>query len=61
MNTFKKMFTGFSDSRIHLTLDSRLAYRNKGDLPNEWKYYASSLEQRTVECDFDYVNLYNYR
>ncbi|GLV43238.1 wntless [Carabus blaptoides fortunei] len=42
------------DSRIHLTLDSRLAYRNKGDPPNEWKYYASSLEQRTVECDFDY-------
>lgn len=38
------------ESRIKLTLDARLAYRNKADPPNEWKYYVSSLEHRTLEC-----------
>lgn len=33
-----------------LTIDTRLAYRNKGDKDNDWKHYASSLEQRELDC-----------
>ncbi|KAK9497116.1 hypothetical protein O3M35_004492 [Rhynocoris fuscipes] len=36
-----------------ITLDARLAYRNKGDPADEWKYYASSTEQRNLECSID--------
>lgn len=36
-----------------LTLDLRLAYRNKEDPEDEWKYYASSLEKRDLHCVVD--------
>lgn len=36
-----------------LTLDAKLAYRNEGDPENEWKFYASSLEERIVECSME--------
>lgn len=38
------------DSRVEMTLDAKLGYRNKGDPDGDWKYYASSVEQRTLEC-----------
>ncbi|XP_073999634.1 wnt ligand secretion mediator [Rhodnius prolixus] len=39
--------------RSLLTVDARLAYRNKGDPPDIWTYYASSTEQRILECSID--------
>lgn len=36
-----------------ITIDARLAYRNKGDKDDDWKYYASSLEQRKLNCADD--------
>ncbi|XP_059470614.1 protein wntless isoform X2 [Neocloeon triangulifer] len=33
-----------------VTIDAKLAYRDKGDKDTDWKYYASSREQRTLEC-----------
>lgn len=42
------------DNVIELTLDSRLAYRNKGDPEDEWTYYANAQEKRIMECTFDH-------
>lgn len=39
------------DPHATITIDARLAYRNKGDADNDWKYYSSSLEQRELDCD----------
>lgn len=36
-----------------ITIDARLAYRNKGDPEDQWKLYAQSIEQRTLDCDID--------
>lgn len=48
------------DSEI--TLDLRLAYHNKEDPENEWKYYASSLETRDLHCVVDnYTDKYMYQ
>lgn len=41
-----------------VTIDARLAYRNKGEKDNEWKHYSSSLEQRELDCSGDNVSLY---
>lgn len=38
-----------------VTIDARLAYKNKGDADNDWKYYASALEQRDLDCSGDNV------
>lgn len=38
------------EPRAIVTLDARLAYRNKGDGDGDWKHYSSSLEQRELEC-----------
>lgn len=35
-----------------LTIDARLAYRNKND-NNKWKYLAHSLEQRELDCSIN--------
>jgi len=32
-------------------LDTRLAYRNKQDADDDWKLYADSMEERTLECE----------
>lgn len=40
-----------------LTLDARLAYRNKNDAPNDWKYYKSALEERHLDCTADSVSI----
>lgn len=40
------------------SIDARLAYRNKGDPDNAWKYYASSLEQRSLDCTAENVRLH---
>lgn len=40
-----------------VTIDARLAYRNKGEKDNEWKHYSSSLEQRELDCSGDNVSL----
>lgn len=39
------------DSHVQMTIDARLAYRNKGDPDHAWKYYASSLEKRDLDCN----------
>lgn len=38
------------DSRSVVTLDARLAYRNKGDKDSDWKLYTKSVEQRQLDC-----------
>ncbi|KAL7293915.1 hypothetical protein TKK_0012646 [Trichogramma kaykai] len=44
-----------------LTIDARLAYRNKGDPEDEWKHYASSIVERNLECTIDNAREeYNY-
>lgn len=35
---------------LQLTIDTRLAFRNKEDPPNDWKLYAHSIEQRYLDC-----------
>lgn len=45
-----------------MSIDARLAYRNKGDHDQDWKYLASSLETRDLDCFADNVTdeyLYN--
>ncbi|OXU26764.1 hypothetical protein TSAR_000897 [Trichomalopsis sarcophagae] len=44
-----------------LTLDARLAYRNKGDPEDAWKHYASSVIERNLDCATDNLHEeYNY-
>lgn len=43
----------YNEPNSEITLDLRLAYRNKEDSEDEWKYYASSLEQRDLKCQVD--------
>ncbi|XP_037722566.1 protein wntless [Drosophila subpulchrella] len=35
---------------LQLTIDMRLAYRNKGDPDNGWKLYAHGVEHRYLDC-----------
>ncbi|XP_061724332.1 protein wntless [Cydia pomonella] len=37
--------------RSLMTIDARLAYRNKGDPEDEWKLYTQSVEKRHLDCD----------
>ncbi|KAK2589041.1 hypothetical protein KPH14_001881 [Odynerus spinipes] len=47
--------------RAKITLDARLAYRNKGDPDNEWKPYAASIVERILDCSIDdAMEQYNY-
>ncbi|XP_011161073.1 protein wntless [Solenopsis invicta] len=47
--------------RTKITLDARLAYRNKGDPDNAWKPYASSIVERILDCSIDKpLEHYNY-
>ena len=39
-----------------MTIDARLAYRNKGDPENEWKHYASSVVERNLDCSIEKVS-----
>lgn len=41
------------DAHAQMTIDARLAYRNKDDPENEWKLYASALERRDLDCKSD--------
>lgn len=41
------------NSQIPLTLDLQLGYRNKEDALDDWKFYAGSVEERTLECAID--------
>ena len=36
--------------KIPVTIEARLAYRNKGDAEDDWKEYARSTEVRNMEC-----------
>jgi hypothetical protein len=38
------------EERVVVTIDARLAYRNKGDPDDAWKHYASSVEERILHC-----------
>lgn len=40
-----------------LTIDARLAYRNRGDADADWKYYTSALERRHLDCTVDNVSV----
>ncbi|KAH8339500.1 hypothetical protein KR074_010776 [Drosophila pseudoananassae] len=40
---------------LQLTIDMRLAYRNKGDPDQAWKLYAHGVEQRYLDCDAAHV------
>lgn len=44
------------EPHTEITIDARLAYRNKGDPDNAWRYYASALEHRDLECSADNVS-----
>lgn len=46
----------FSDHEATLTLDARLAYRNKGDPTNRWTELANSVEERRLECSIATVS-----
>lgn len=49
------------EPRAIVTIDARLAYRNKDDADGDWKHYSSSLEQRELDCSGDNVNKFqNY-
>lgn len=39
--------------RSVITIDARLAYRNKGDPEDAWKLYTQSVEKRNLDCDVD--------
>lgn len=39
--------------RSVVTIDARLAYRNKGDPDDDWKLYTQSVEKRQIDCDID--------
>lgn len=39
------------DPRVVITIDARLAYRNKGDPEDQWKLYTKSVVQRYLDCD----------
>lgn len=49
------------DAHTVVTLDARMAYRNKGDADGDWKYYASALEQRDLDCTGENVSDTNER
>ncbi|KAH8360445.1 hypothetical protein KR200_005068 [Drosophila serrata] len=40
---------------LQLTIDIRLAYRNKGDPDNAWKLYAHGVEHRYLDCVTEHV------
>lgn len=38
------------DPNAVMTVEARLGYRNKGDPDTKWTEYASSVEERTLDC-----------
>ncbi|CAO1377204.1 unnamed protein product [Diamesa hyperborea] len=53
--------TIYNTPHSEINIDSRLAFRNKEDPENEWKYYASSLEKRDLDCWSDnFTDKYMY-
>ncbi|EZA48129.1 Protein wntless [Ooceraea biroi] len=47
--------------RTKVTLDARLAYRNKGDPDDAWKPYAASVVERNLDCSIEnQQEQYNY-
>jgi hypothetical protein len=45
-----------------LTMDLRMAYRNKEDPEDAWKFYAHSMEKRDLHCIADnYTDKYMYQ
>uniref|UniRef100_A0A1B6C5B6 Protein wntless n=1 Tax=Clastoptera arizonana TaxID=38151 RepID=A0A1B6C5B6_9HEMI len=41
------------EPRTVVTLDARLGYRNRGDADGDWKYVATSVEERILHCDIE--------
>lgn len=39
--------------RSTITIDARLAYKNKGDADDGWKLYTQSVEKRHLDCDIE--------
>jgi len=42
-----------ASKELHLMVDARLGYRNKGDPEGQWTEYAKSFEARNLNCDID--------
>lgn len=41
------------DPHATMTIDARLGYRNKKDPHHKWTEYATSVEERTLDCHID--------
>ncbi|CAG9792799.1 unnamed protein product [Diatraea saccharalis] len=39
--------------RSEVTIDARLAYRNKGDPEDSWQLYTQSIEKRHLDCEIE--------
>lgn len=39
--------------RSVITIDARMAYRNKGDPEEQWRLYTRSVEKRNLDCDIE--------
>lgn len=48
------------DPRTIITIDAKLGYRNKGDPDDEWKPYASAVEERSLDCVIENKNVGYY-
>lgn len=44
------ILVSYSAEKTVVTIDAKMAYRDKEDKDDEWKYYASSREERILEC-----------
>lgn len=45
-----------TDHRTIVTLDAKLGYRNRDDADEDWKFYASSVEERILDCSIENVS-----
>lgn len=50
MIRWNKKFCFSSDPNAVMTIEGRLGYRNKGDPDDRWTEYASSTEERILDC-----------
>lgn len=46
------------EPRATVTIDARMAYRNKGEPDGNWKHYSSSLEKRELDCSGNDVSFH---
>lgn len=49
-----------SAEKTVVTIDAKMAYRDKEDKDDDWKYYASSREERILECTMKEVGCFDF-